>query len=420
MIARHQRKAYAYEKSFEGKKEHRTPEMIASTLFSVLQPSALAEPPQILCLPTELLQEISSYLPVYSRALLSLTCKNMLYLLGNESWAEPHIADRWNGDHLVAEGTTWETNCRNTFLKTLAKDANNLFFCAECRVLHQNLPAPGDLRLKTQGKSACLIKGGVIDWFPRDENKGYTLVWKHIKKAFDTQEKPSFVNQNLEIEIPTLSYPNLHHTYSIQQMRKLKTTTYTITFGAYYINYNMVLKHEHHFTAAWLTANDVIDFPLRICPHLTTSTASWGGGSRVDPRQPYAHSHYNPKRRVWYVPSQRKGNGPMLTHAINQAFPKHKRHAGTTGERRFREPYAREESQMFEKREPSDFWWCRSCSTKFRVAFGEEGGLKVTVYQNLGENESVAKHNFEFLVRQEKANWEYGSLSRTFPDFDCE
>jgi hypothetical protein len=51
------------------------------------------------------------------------------------------------------------------------------------------LSKPADLRLKKKGESACLIAEGVLDWFPtNEEGRGYTLVWEHVKKAFELHE----------------------------------------------------------------------------------------------------------------------------------------------------------------------------------------------------------------------------------------
>jgi hypothetical protein len=177
---------------------------------------------------------------------------------------------------------------------------------------------------------------------------------------------------------------------------------------------NMIFKHSHRFTseAGCLTADDVLDSPLRICPHLTTSAASWGGSNN-------ATFIYDTKEKQWYYPKPRWDNSPLLTHVIDTCFPKGRRYTENLGKRKFRKPYAREESQMVAERSPQDYWWCRSCSTKFRVTFDEDA-LAVTVYQNFGASEDGMKSYFRYLCRRELVNWEFGSLSRTFPDFACE
>jgi hypothetical protein len=164
-------------------------------MFEKLTPGKIENPPPILRLPPELLQEIYSYLPTDAQALLSLTCKTILYCVGAKSWEDPALCGRWHGD---AYSSRWdsprpiphwlltpETLVRVPFMQALAKDSPDLLYCVSCRVLHPNLPGPSELRLKPKEKdnAPCLVAGGIVDWFPRDGVNGYTLLAAHVTKA---------------------------------------------------------------------------------------------------------------------------------------------------------------------------------------------------------------------------------------------
>lgn len=97
-------------------------------------------------------------------------------------------------------------------------------------------------------------------------------------------------------------------------------------------------------------------------------------------------------------------------------------------EHNFRPTYAREDSQMFMTRKPGDYWWCRSCATKFRVCYSAnheglhgEGRemLTVEVWHNFGSYSAKAMDSFGYLIKGSK-NDEMKSLSRTFLDFKTE
>jgi hypothetical protein len=183
----------------------------------------------------------------------------------------------------------------------------------------------------------------------------------------------------------------------------------TITYKALPIKDDLLLKHQHAFTGSNLTSEGVLASKLRICPHLTTSTA----------RQSKSDSLYSGNLNSWSALRLDGKNSPMLTHAINAAFPPGRRSDPKKLKKLFRAPYARESSQIDASRKPEDFWWCRSCPTKFRVFYDAPAEqLKVDVYHNFGKNPMAAKQNFQFLVRGSR-NCEFAGLSRTFPDFEC-
>lgn len=196
------------------------------------------------------------------------------------------------------------------------------------------------------------------------------------------------------------------HTFKHKTRRN--TLTHTIAYSAQPVKRNLILKQAHTFTAAQLSVTDILKTDFRICPHLTTVQLSLGR---------LGVAYY-----VGSVPIMRQArkNGPLLSYAINDAFPEGQQMSSKDLLARFRGPYAREESQMTSDRQPGDFWWCRGCATKFQVQYDEaKRGLRVDVYHNFGASSIVAKVNFEHLVRRAENN-ELSSLSRTFADFNCE
>jgi len=194
--------------------------------------------------------------------------------------------------------------------------------------------------------------------------------------------------------------------YSVKKSRGYFSPAikYDLTFSARRVGKPLVFKHEHRFgldtkSKRGLWPSDILSFPLRICPHHTTCS-SIGKDTH---------------KRTW--PYRPFYNGPLLTHAINSAFPAHKRYQTWFWFLRpkFREPTMTEENQMNEPHREGDLWWCRSCPTKL-IVWLEEDELVVTVWQSFGTTEEGARWAWSALVRRE-GNSEFGSESRVFPLF---
>ncbi|KAL1884850.1 hypothetical protein Plec18167_001505 [Paecilomyces lecythidis] len=86
-------------------------------------------------LPTELVLHITSFVSAEEKASLALTCKHLLYVLGDESVRMTN--DRKEQDeyaHIVLQLNRWK------LLKFLEKDFPNHFVCHTCAHFHLNMP----------------------------------------------------------------------------------------------------------------------------------------------------------------------------------------------------------------------------------------------------------------------------------------
>jgi hypothetical protein len=379
-----------------------------------LAPSILAP---IMGLPIELLQEIHSQLPLQSKVCLSLTSKAILSVVGNESWKDPCI---------TRPGCFWahsnfDTFQREEFLSCLSRDLEDWDFCVECKALHKALKGPMEFRPKKELKP-CLAAEGLLDYHPMSEEIGYLLAFEHIRKALEQSGRTIIDGQ--------CAVPLLDGSYAINYPKKqsLRLATYTLTFSARRIDSNLVLRTVHSFTPRSnlniMKPEDILDIPVRLCPHHTTSES------------------FQKERRWWDNGEQKlrqRYNGPLLTHAIKSVFPAqplpklpclwfHKQRKQRK-QRKLREPTMTEENQMTYNISPGHIWWCRSCPTKFRVEQGQDDGIvTVTAWQSFGTHEKMAKQVWRALVKRPlvqydhatRPNWEFDAISRTFPAFRCE
>lgn len=242
----------------------------------------------------------------------------------------------------------------------------------------------------------CFGVNGVIDYHPKTEmGCGYSLTFEHVKETLGPVEKPKL--QEKEVEMIAAHY-------SITKTRFFgPDITHTFTFSARRKNFNLILKQTHHFSLSSNLGNrgnwpsDILNFPLRICAHHTTDTAS-----RKD-KASYAY-HWDHRKQVYG--HKTCYNTPMLTHAITTAFPIHKRIATSSffpwlpffSQPKFAEPAISEENQMNAANEVSPeeglehVWWSHSCPTKFKISHNENGkDVTATVWQSIGRNEKSSR-----------------------------
>jgi hypothetical protein len=231
------------------------------------------------------------------------------------------------------------------------------------------------------------------------EEGGYSIVWPHIQQAF-VERGPGVVDSG-PIEL-------FDGDFTIQA----GGVNYSLRSSAAWVRKNLVLQQEYRLssTKGALQAVDVTTLPLRICAHHTTATT---------PPTPPSVRHHAAKP----VP-----NSPLLTHAITTAFPsdlsKKLPKAG------FRDPAPSEATQMNTGAGDPDFpWRCRSCPTKFRVAYSTEknGELIVNAWYCFGSEIHRAVDYWKWFVRRDlaslgvkKRNSEFYAPSRSVPDFAIE
>jgi hypothetical protein len=369
--------------------------------------------PSFLSLPTELVQEISSYLSPQSRCCFSLTNKAILHRVGYGVWSNPCITARRDNNHYNRSFNGYRNDWSIAFnyphridlLRCLSRDMEGWDLCLPCQVLHRSLDGPRKYRQKEVGKR-CLGVGGVIDYHPTCGEDGYVLDFEHIKSALEVSygTTTDFQHDLISSFNGSKTIPSMDGSFEITYtgLRHRRLASYTLTFSATKIGSNLVLQTVHQIKSrskhTKLKPKDILDTPIRLCPHQTTSTQT-----------------LRKKVNKW---SQRH-NGPLLTHAIKSAFPalvdKSSCYWKPELGRRFRSPTMTEQLQMACIRGPSDLWWCRNCPTQYQAKFEEEDFI-VTVWQNFGPNEATAARNWQALVMSSD-NSEFNATSKPFYRF---
>jgi hypothetical protein len=363
-------------------------------------------PPPILSLANELIQGIAEYLDVESQICLSLSCKTIQYIIGTECRTDHHLRKGRSRLFEVRDEAR-----RATFLRTLARDLAGWKYCDECAMLHPPPKSPPEWRPIDPIKP-CLEEGGFIDYHPQGSEGRYIIMREHIQQASAQSSGPTggFI-------------PMMAALYSIENL-PAGIASYDVQFSARRVQGDLILKASHTFMGTdQFQVTDILDLPVRICPHLTTSTKTI----------PYNnHSRWNCQNRSF---TRNRHNSPLLTFAITgsittlkpplkrerflRIFRKFKDPAYTV--RKFKDPTYTEQNQMSARRTENDFWWCRSCPTKFQVKEMKENDRVVNVWQNFGG--AANDHRWSALVRRDgpgqKQNWEFDGRSRNFGDFEC-
>ncbi|OTA63153.1 hypothetical protein K449DRAFT_381655 [Hypoxylon sp. EC38] len=352
---------------------------------------------RLFALPREIIQEISSHLPIESAICLTLTCKLALHILGTSCWEDERIRKRWVRDSITALVP------RTSFLELLHRDVEGagLEFCKACNTLHPPLKRPSEHR-QTKLTKYCWGQVAIIDYLPQGEDGlGYSLVFYHIKEAMASTPPDS--STPIDDLSGSFKVPHPH-------------LNYTVSSSARRINGNLILRHDYQFSPLSsmtpLKVTDILDLPFRICPHQTTS--------RDTP----------PENR--YIKTA-KLNGPLFTHSIVSAFPTSKR-TGVPKTSAFRPPTSLETKQMASADNGEDvIFKCRSCPTKWQVKYAggnkrDEGEkLVVTAFHCFSKEIYSAARSWRSFVRREggllgegKRNSEFWSQGKTYPDFKIE
>ncbi|KAK8128850.1 hypothetical protein PG984_009958 [Apiospora sp. TS-2023a] len=343
-------------------------------------------------LPPEILMEVANVSPITTAVCLTLTCKLALATLGTQWWTR-YLT-------LVKQGQRDETIYANhvLFLKLLCQDVkpSEYEFCLLCTALHAPLKPPAE-HVKTKLTQSC--QGHYIDYLPRGPNGGYNLLLAHIATAFERK----FLDAKYSLE----HLAGTHH-MSNANLR------YTMTTTADWVKDNLILRHEYIFNAppgSYLDPGDILNLPLRLCPHQSTS------------RQPPPRSRYL---------NDKKLNAPLLTRSILSTFWE-----GLYKDKEFRAPTQLEEIQMSTVNQDGFLFACSKCPTKWGVAHShldhenkkrkQPQQITLTAFHCFGKTFAKASKYFPAFVRRAgstlgagKRNDEWWSEGRTFPHFEVE
>ncbi|KAL4788850.1 hypothetical protein BDV19DRAFT_383565 [Aspergillus venezuelensis] len=397
----------------------------------------------LLTLPGKILTNIISYLPPESTTCLSLTSHTALSLLGTASWAD-----------FTGPTRRYKPGVSSTFphplFTLLQRDLQpHLYYCKTCNIMHPPLKPPSTHR-KTRFTRICLRgEDAVIDFWPRDESTGkgggYSLVFSHLSTAFQnhyffgrnscTCMGVGCVGHNppaLPATDPGASVFDGDFTFVPQG----STLRYRLVskgiwprrgdiVGDRHGDLVIVQQHRVKSTIAGvpLTAKAVRTLPLRICAHLSTTTA-------LPPDVESGRSRY-------------RANGAIFSDAVTMAFPENLRGPDELDYSVFRRATSAEMDQYraVEEAEATDgkgfVWRCTACPTKFRVEYipgqpgeGENGAeLIVKAAHFFGSSIYDASRFWTMFALRvgsdlppRKRNCEYWVTERVkergFPDFD--
>lgn len=306
---------------------------------------------------------------------LSLTCKEILNLVGTDSWALCH-SKRQSYDQTKKTYVCF----RDSMIPLLGHDSGWVN-CFPCMTLHPPLKPPRSHR-QTKLTKTCFGQWCVIDYLPKDsDGGGYSLLWEHIVEARKSMLPNDAGKVGSPIEL-------LAGEFTLEREKLI----YTLTSSGQQIGKNLVLKHQHVFRGkdprSPIKAADISALNLHICPHQTTSTQKPEPGRYTKGR----------------LPSR------LLTHSIAMAAPPSSRQ-GMPAPNFFSATISSEQKQMDAVAAgTSRFWACRSCPTKWKVQYNnaEEGAgageFRITAWHSFGDTAYRAQEYYKMLVRREMPN----------------
>ncbi|PVI07037.1 hypothetical protein DM02DRAFT_609411 [Periconia macrospinosa] len=345
-------------------------------------------------LPVELIRHISSYLSLPERICFTLTCKEATNSVGSNVWGAFKRETHWAlDDDLVSN--------RDLLIDFLLRDLGTAAaYCEVCGIIHPTM-LPPHRRRRTEWTSSCLGQDAEIDYLPSNDGIGYRLVFQHIVQCMKDSEgrvNDDGVGPDLEMLRGDLIVA-----------KPVQSLTWRLSSSGQYFGGRLILNHVHVFRNVnqqqrALSAKQVLDLPVRLCPHQSTTT------------ELPATSRYI---------KTRSANGPLLTHAIASVFPKALQKGVDMS--LFRPPTKLEQEQILTTEAGHDVTYrCRSCPTKYRVEL-TAGELRITTWHCFGKDLFQAQKYWKWFVRREgyslgpdKRNDEWWSHSRSFPDFACE
>ncbi|KAL3464526.1 hypothetical protein BJX64DRAFT_92278 [Aspergillus heterothallicus] len=380
----------------------RSPEGTAKTAPQLLnsrssQTVHVTTKPPLVSLPREILAYIAMYLPAESQVCLTLTCHEALERLGRASWAR-----------FTAGNTRRSHGTINPLFSLLRRDLPGYFDCSTCGIMHPPLKPPRAHR-KTKYTDRCFYRDTGVDFWPRTEDSGYSLVLPHITST----RQPVAVPQNVNpIALFAGDFTSRHG-----------DVEYRLVSSGRWVGMrrNIVITQEHRLKSvtpgAVLCATDITRMPFRVCAHLSTTT---------EPPPPVDQGR-----------SAYRRNGSMLFDAITRAFPDTLRSEDGPEARTFRRFTGREIDQYREAaagEEQGDdtyIWRCTACPTKFRIEHNanciDGSELVVTAWHHFGAD---PREQYEFWTMfglrtgpglpPKVRNCEFFVTERRIPDFETE
>lgn len=393
-------------KATKPKPPKKTSKEAASTILSRTQQEIEGDPNRklrLFTLPVELTQHISSFLSPAERICFTLTCKEAASVVGAEVWG---TFKNMRSGRVLANGYVAVVLIPNRalFCELLLRDWGTwAVYCKICKTLHPDSMLPPRCRRRTAWTSQCLGQDAEVDYLPDDGERGYRLAYDHIFKIMNPSTRGiDDDEQNSKLE--TLRG-------ELAVTKPAQNLTWKLDSSARYIDGKLILRHIHTFQnlnnnprkKQALCAKQVLDLPVRLCPHQSTTTF-------LPERSRYIKTHNT--------------NGPLLTHAIVSVFPEAQRK--DIDMKVFRTPTKLEQEQM--SATANSTYKCRSCPTQYRAeltAKGEE--LMITAWHCFGRDLLQASKYWKWFIRRtgyslgtDKRNDEWWSQSRSYPDFSCE
>ncbi|KAL3477083.1 hypothetical protein BJX99DRAFT_226679 [Aspergillus californicus] len=129
--------------------------------------------------------EIISYLPPSGEVCLSLTCKEAIQYVGTAAWVT------FRGRRRLHCG--WGSLC-----EILQRDVPGFEYCAKCETLHGPMKPPHAHRT-TKLTKHCLGQEASIDYWPQTPSGGYSIVFAHIREAFESKPANSSLSPPINL-----------------------------------------------------------------------------------------------------------------------------------------------------------------------------------------------------------------------------
>jgi hypothetical protein len=335
--------------------------------------------PPILKLPTEILQHITSYITSDCIACLSLSCKQMLHILGSKSWTALSSKPSESSEDAGRRGTRiiWEPNLLLNLLECLARDDSSLALCRCCIRLHTVDPPAVVEHYFLHRKWSCIDHHGRL-YYPTGQGEGYAITGAQVVKALHLAS----ISGNRDSNVDFLRGE------AVVQNRRNKKMDYSLSFSARMVDGHLIQRIEHTikptkppspyergmFALPLFTVHRV---PIEICRHHYSTPASrpWDVANTVGSLFPAAVLYATPKKDFWAWRAE------WMRQIVFKRVTKANKY------------WITEDNQVerCKMQEGAPYiWGCVECATKFRVEWVGRT-LKIVVWKNFGKEKSLGR-----------------------------